>query len=160
MLTVSLVYLALISTVYLLLSRIDVARTRESLRIAGRSLWMLLPLLVAVFGLVGLFQVFLSPEQVERFMGAANGWLSLLVGGAIGAVSIGPPLAAYPLAGSMLDAGAWPPAVAAFIVSWISVGIITLPFEAATFSLRFALLRNSVNFGLALLIGLLLGIVL
>ena len=160
MLTVSLVYLALISTVYLLLSRIDGARTRESLRIAGRSLWMLLPLLIAVFGLVGLFQVFLSPEQVERVMGAANGWLSLLVGGAIGAVSIGPPLAAYPLAGSMLDAGAWPPAVAAFIVSWISVGIITLPFEAATFSLRFALLRNSVNFGLALLIGLLLGIVL
>ena len=160
MLTVSLVYLALISTVYLLLGRIDGARTRESLRIAGRSLWMLLPLLIAVFGLVGLFQVFLPPEQVERVMGAANGWLSLLVGGAIGAVSIGPPLAAYPLAGSMLDAGAWPPAVAAFIVSWISVGIITLPFEAATFSLRFALLRNSVNFGLALLIGLLLGIVL
>ena len=160
MLTVSLVYLALISTVYLILNRIDGARTRQSLRIGGRSLWTLLPLLIAVFGLVGLFQVFLSPEQVERVMGAANGWLSLLAGGAIGAISIGPPLAAYPLAGSMLDAGAWPPAVAAFIVSWISVGIITLPFEAATFTLRFALLRNSVNFGLALLIGLLLGIVL
>jgi len=37
------------------------------------------------------------------------------------------------------------------------VGIVTLPFEASVFSLRFALLRNGVNFGLALLIGLLLG---
>ena len=53
---------------------------------------------------------------------------SLGVGGII--ISIGPPLAAYPLAGSLLDAGAWPPAIAAFILSWISVGIITLPFEA------------------------------
>jgi uncharacterized membrane protein YraQ (UPF0718 family) len=160
MLTVSLIYLALISTVYLVLSRIDRAKTRQALQVAGRSLWMLLPLLFAVFGLVGLFQVFLTPDQVERVMGAANGWVALLVGGALGAVSIGPPLAAYPLAGSMLDAGAWAPAVAAFIVSWISVGMITLPFEAATFSLRFALLRNSINFCLALLIGLLLGVVL
>jgi uncharacterized membrane protein YraQ (UPF0718 family) len=160
MLTVSLTYLALISTAYLILSRIDRNKTRQSLQVAGRSLWMLLPLLFAVFGLVGLFQVFLPPDQVERAMGAANGGMALLVGGALGAVSIGPPLAAYPLAGSMLDAGAWAPAVAAFIVSWISVGVITLPFEAATFSLRFALLRNSINFCLALLIGLLLGVVL
>ncbi len=160
MLTVGLVYLILIALVYLLLGRIDRARTRQALQIGVRSLWMLLPLLIAVFGLVGLFQVFLPPEQVERVMGAANGWWSLLAAGALGAVSIGPPLAAYPLADSMLAAGAWPPAVAAFIVSWISVGIITLPFEAATFSLRFALLRNSMNFGLAMLIGLLLGVVL
>lgn len=158
--TVSLIYLALILIVYLILSRIDSGKTRQSLQVAGRSLWMLIPLLVAVFGLVGLFQVFLSPAQVERAMGAANGIKALLVGGALGAISIGPPLAAYPLAGSMLDAGAWAPAVAAFIVSWISVGIVTLPFEAATFSLRFALLRNGVNFCLALLIGMLLGLVL
>lgn len=160
MLTVSLIYLSLIAIVYLVLGGIDRTRAGQALQIAGRSLWMLLPLLIAIFGLVGLFQVFLPPELVQRAMGASNGWLALLVGGALGAISIGPPLAAYPLAGSMLDAGAWPPAVAAFIVSWISVGMITLPFEAATFSLRFALLRNSVNFGLALLIGLLLGVVL
>ena len=77
--------------------------------------------LIAVFGMVGLFQVFLDPAQVERALGASNGWMSLFLGAALGAVSIGPPLAAYPLAGSMLDAGAWPPAVAAFVVTWISI---------------------------------------
>ena len=158
MLTVGLIYLALITAVYLALSRCNRPKTIESLQVAARSLRMQLPLLVAIFGLVGLFQEFLTPEQVQQTMGAANGLISLLLGGLLGAVSIGPPLAAYPLAGSMLDAGAWPPAVAAFIVSWISVGIVTLPFEASVFSLRFALLRNGVNFGLALLIGLLLGI--
>ena len=127
---------------------------------AGRSLRKLIPLLIAVFGLVGLFQVFLSPEQVERALGAGNGWMSLLIGGALGAVSIGPPLAAYPLAGSMLDAGAWPPAVAAFVICWISIGVITLPFEASVFSVRYALLRNGIGFVVALLIGLILGVLL
>ena len=158
MLTVGLIYLILIGITYLVLARFDRAKTILSLQVAARSLRMLLPLLIAIFGLVGLFQEFLTPEQVQQVMGSANGLISLLFGGLLGAVAIGPPLAAYPLAGSMLDAGAWAPAVAAFIVSWISVGIVTLPFEASVFSLRFAILRNSVNFALALLIGLLLGI--
>lgn len=158
MLTVGLIYLVLIGIAYLVLDRFDRAKTVLSLQVAARSLRMLLPLLIAIFGLVGLFQEFLTPEQVQRVMGSANGLISLLLGGLLGAVAIGPPLAAYPLAGSMLDAGAWAPAVAAFIVSWISVGIVTLPFEASVFSLRFALLRNGVSFALALLIGLLLGI--
>jgi len=150
----------MISTAYLILVRIDRGKTLLSLQVAGRSLRKLIPLLIAVFGMVGLFQVFLSPQQVEQALGASNGWISLFIGGALGAVSIGPPLAAYPLAGSMLDAGAWPPAVAAFVICWISIGIITLPFEASVFSLRYALLRNGIGFVIALIIGTLLGVLL
>lgn len=160
MFKVGLVYLIIISATYLILVRIDREKTLLSLQVAGRSLRKLIPLLIAVFGMVGLFQVFLSPQQVEQALGASNGWMALFLGGALGAVSIGPPLAAYPLAGSMLDAGAWPPAVAAFVICWISIGIITLPFEASVFSLRYALLRNGIGFIVALLIGSLLGVLL
>lgn len=160
MFKVGLIYLIIISATYLILLQIDRGKTLLSLQVAGRSLRKLIPLLIAVFGMVGLFQVFLSPQQVEQTLGPGNGWMSLLLGGALGAVSIGPPLAAYPLAGSMLDAGAWPPAVAAFVICWISIGVITLPFEASVFSLRYALLRNSIGFIVALLIGLLLGVLL
>lgn len=45
-------------------------------------------------------------------------------------------------------------------MSWVSVGIITLTFEAQTFGSRFALLRNSISFGVAMLSGLLLGLLL
>lgn len=157
MVKVGIIYLFIIGTAYLFLLRIDRPKTLLSLQVAGRSLRKLIPLLLAVFGLVGLFQVFLSPAQVEQTLGASNGWLALFLGGALGAVSIGPPLAAYPLAGSMLEAGAWPPAVAAFVITWISIGVITLPFEASVFSLRYALLRNSIGYFCALLVGLLLG---
>ncbi len=79
------------------------------------------------------------------------------MGGLVGAVAIGPPVAAFPLAGSLLEAGAWAPAVAAFIVAWISVGVVTLPFEAQIFGWRFALARNGFTFAVALFIGLVVG---
>jgi uncharacterized membrane protein YraQ (UPF0718 family) len=155
--SVGLLYLAVIATVYLIAGRISPDKTRESLRVARFSLLRILPLLVAVFTLIGLFQTFLPPEIVQNWLGETSGKSSLLVGGLAGAVAIGPPLAAFPLAGSLLEAGAWPPAIAAFIVSWISVGIITLPFEASVFGPRFALARNSLAFLSSLLIGLLAG---
>ena len=160
MVTVGLIYLLLIGGAYLCLLPLNRQRTAQALRIAGQSLLKLIPLLVAVFGLVGLFQEFLPPELVSRWLGESSGPLGLFLGSAAGALAIGPPLAAYPLAGSLLDAGAWPPAIAAFILSWISVGIITLPFEAQVFGSRFALLRNGLSFVAAMLCGLILGMLL
>jgi uncharacterized membrane protein YraQ (UPF0718 family) len=154
---VALIYLALVAGAYALLFRRSPDRTRQSLRVAGQSLLKLTPMLAAIFGLIGLFQVFIPAELIERWLGASSRGTALLTGGLLGAIAIGPPVAAFPLAGSMLDAGAWPPAAAAFVVSWISVGVVTLPFEAGVFGLRFALARNALAFATALLIGLLIG---
>ncbi|MCF6178059.1 MAG: permease [Geopsychrobacter sp.] len=155
--TIGLVYLLLVCCAYYWAFKRDPTRAWASLRCGGMTLANLLPLLLAIFALVGLFQEFLPPEMIESFLGTANKATSLLCGGLLGAVSIGPPLASYPLAGSMLTNGAWPPAVAVFIMSWVSVGIVTLPFEAQVFNWRFALLRNGLTLLVALLSGLLLG---
>ncbi|ALC18246.1 hypothetical protein DSOUD_3532 [Desulfuromonas soudanensis] len=159
MTNVGLTYLLLIVITYGVLFRISPGRTRQSLAVAGQSLGRLFPLLIAVFALIGLFQVYLPPEAIQQRLGAASGWSALVSGGLLGAVAIGPPVAAFPLAGSLLAAGAWPPAIAAFIVSWVSVGVISLPVEAEVFGLRFALARNGIAFLAALLIGLLVGVV-
>jgi uncharacterized membrane protein YraQ (UPF0718 family) len=157
LLTVGLIYLLSILFAYLLTFWRSPEKARQGLKIARFSLLRVMPLLAAVFLLIGLFEVYLPSVLIERWLGAASGLTALLCGGAAGAVAIGPPLAAFPLAGSLLHAGAWPPAVAAFIVSWISVGVVTLPFEASVFGARFALLRNGLGFIVALLIGFLVG---
>ncbi len=154
---IGLTYLFLVGLVYIWAFRRDPAKARDSIKVGASSLLSLLPLLVAIFALVGLFQEFLPPQLIESVLGQGNRFVSLLVGGLAGAISIGPPLASYPIAGTLLSNGAWPPAVAAFIMSWISVGMITLPFEAKVFSWRFALLRNGLTLGAALFSGLLLG---
>ncbi|MDO8880560.1 MAG: permease [Coriobacteriia bacterium] len=113
-----------------------------------------------VFGLVGLLDIFVPPAFIERVLGSQGGFMSLLAGSALGSVAAGPPVAAYPIAASLLKSGAWAPAVAAFIVSWTLVGFVSLPFEARTFGPRFALARNGLSFVFAMIIGLLMGWVL
>jgi uncharacterized membrane protein YraQ (UPF0718 family) len=114
----------------------------------------------AVFGLVGLLDVFVPPELIKRALGAEGGIVSLLAGDALGSIAAGPPVAAYPIASELLKSGAWAPAVAAFIVSWTLVGFVSIPFEARTFGTRFALVRNGLSFAFAMIIGLLMGWVL
>ncbi|WP_020678182.1 permease [Geopsychrobacter electrodiphilus] len=155
--TIGLIYLLLVTCAYIWAFGRDPDKARDSIKAGATSLLNLLPMLFAIFALVGLFQEFLPAEMIESVMGTGNPALSLLVGGLLGAVSIGPPLASYPIAGSLLSHGAWPPAVAAFIMSWISVGVVTLPFEARIFTWRFALVRNSLTLVAALISGLFLG---
>ena len=160
MFSVGVIYLVIIIICCAFLWQIDRDKVLQSLRLSWQSLLKLLPLLVAIFGLVGLFQEFIPPEIVARLLGKSSGLFSLVISTFAGAISIGPPLAAYPLAETLLKAGAWPPAIAAFIFSWISIGVITLPFEVATFGARFALLRNGISFIAAMLCGLILGFLL
>jgi len=157
MLVTGLVYLGLVIALYLLGFRRDAPKARQSLAAARQTLWRMAPLLLAIFALIGLYQEFVPTRLIEGWMGPDGKLLSLLVGGAAGAVSIGPPVAAFPIAGSFIASGAWPPAAAAFIVSWVSVGVVTLPVEAHVFGWRFTLWRNLLTFVAALLIGLLIG---
>ncbi len=157
MITTGLIYLILITILYLLSFRKDAEKGRQSLVAARQTLWRMIPLLLAIFALIGLFQEFVPQAMIQRWLGNENHLLSLLIGGLVGAIAIGPPVAAFPIAGSFIATGAWPPAAAAFIVSWVSVGVITLPVEAHVFGWRFALWRNLITFLAALLIGLLIG---
>jgi uncharacterized membrane protein YraQ (UPF0718 family) len=157
MLTTGLIYFVLISLLYLLAFKKDVDKGCQSLLASRQALWRMAPLLLAIFALIGLFQEYVPPELIRNWLGAENRFLSLLNGGLVGAVAIGPPVAAFPIAGSFIDTGAWPPAAAAFIVSWVSVGVMTMPVEAHVFGWRFTLWRNVITFIAALLIGLLIG---
>lgn len=160
MFSTGVIYIVIIICCYTFLWPIDHSKVLQSLRLSWQSLFKLLPFLMAIFGLVGLFQEFIPTELIARFLGKSSGLLSLLISTFAGAVSIGPPLAAYPLAKTLLNSGAWPPAIAAFVFSWITIGIITLPFEATTFGVRFALVRNGISFIAAMLCGLILGVLL
>jgi uncharacterized membrane protein YraQ (UPF0718 family) len=160
MLKIGLIYLFIVAAIYLLLWQRDPQKIAQSFRIARNTLVKMLPMLLAIFGLIGLFQEFVPPELVYKYLNDSNGYMALLFGAIAGSISIGPPLAAYPLAETLIASGAWPPAIAAFILSWISVGIVTLPLEGSIFGYRFALLRNGISFLAAMLSGLLLGMLL
>lgn len=152
-----LVYAALMLVVYAVVARKRPDVPAKAARAGAKQLGNILPTFLAVFGIVGLFQVFVPPALIERLMGASSGAQSLLVGASVGSIAAGPPPTAFPIAATLLEGGAWMPGVAAFIVSWVLVGIASLPFEAKLFGWRFATLRNGLSFVVAMVIGLVMG---
>lgn len=151
------IYAAIVAIAYVLVARRSPAKAKAAGLAGGKQLLSILPTFVAVFGLVGLFEIFVPPSMIERFMGDSAPLQSLFVGASVGSVAAGPPPAAFPIAASLIKGGAWLPGVAAFIVSWVLVGIASLPFEARLFGTRFAVLRNALSFVAAMGIGLAMG---
>lgn len=154
------VYAGLMAVVYAVVAVKSPGAAPKAFKAGAKQLGNIAPTFIAVFGLVGLFEVFVPPALIERWMGAASGAQSLLVGATVGSVAAGPPPTAFPIAAGLLKGGAWLPAVAAFIVSWVLVGIASIPFEAKLFGWRFALLRNGLSFVVAMVVGMVMGWVL
>jgi hypothetical protein len=108
------------------------------------SLWTSLPIIAGVFLLVALIEPLLGSIYPVIFTG--NILIDPLIGALAGSISFGVPVISYVTGGELLRQGASLLAVVAFILSWSSVGIITLPLESACLGRKFALARNTINF--------------
>ena len=99
------------------------------------------PMLLGVIGLVGIMQIYVTPDRLSSAFG--NGmFVDTLVGTFTGAISSGNPAVSYVVGGELLEEGTSLYAVTAFILSWVTLGFIQLPAEAAALGFRFTLYRN------------------
>lgn len=127
-------------------------RLRQSVLKALDTLRTIAPMLLAVIGLVGLFQAWVTPQMLHAvFSGNALG--DALIGAAVGGVSVGQPFLSYLIGGELLDEGISLAAVTAFILSFVTLGFVQLPLEAQLFGMRFTVVRNLLTFVFALLIA-------
>ncbi len=110
------------------------------------------PLLLGVIGLVGIFQVLVTPEMLASLFGG-NLLLDTLIGTVSGAVSAGNPIVSYLIGGELVEQGVSLYAVSAFIISWVTLGFIQLPAEVEVFGGRFTLYRNILSFVFTILIA-------
>jgi len=128
-------------------------------RSAARQLVNLLPILIGVVLLIGLFNVFVSEELLTSIF-SGNIVLDTLWGACFGSILAGNPINSYVIGGELLKYGVSLFAVTAFIVTWVTVGLVQLPAEIAAFGKRFALLRNGLSFLFAIPIALLTVVIL
>ena len=111
------------------------------------------PVLIGVILLLGLFRVNVSPRLISSiFRGDFFG--DVLIGSVFGSISAGNPLTSYIIGAELLKEGISLFAVTAFLVAWVTVGIIQLPAEAAILGKQFALKRNLISFVLAIMVSL------
>lgn len=138
----------------------DKTKTRQSMIVAARSFSRILPLVLMIIVIVGLFSAFIPPSKITKFVGAQAGLTGILAIAVLGAVLHIPALISFPLAAALLQSGATIASAAAFITSLTMVGIVTLPLEIKELGLRLTLLRNSFSFIIAVFIALIMGMIL
>jgi uncharacterized membrane protein YraQ (UPF0718 family) len=118
-----------------------------------RSFKKSLPILMGVFLLLALADALIS-KQTYRLIFSGNWFFDPLMGAMLGSISAGNPLTSYVIGGELRQEGVSMLAITAFIVSWVTVGIIQLPAEGLMLGKRFAIVRNAVSFCTSIVIAI------
>jgi len=135
---------------------------KESAQKAVKGLWMAFPMILGTILLISLISA-IVPKSFYISVFSKNSLLDSFVGSSIGSISAGNPITSYIFGGEMLSQGVGLVAVTAFLVSWVTVGLIQLPAESVIFGKKFAILRNIMAFVFSIIVAiitvLLLGVV-
>jgi uncharacterized membrane protein YraQ (UPF0718 family) len=129
---------------------------RSRFPVAVRTTWRTFlgtaPVVLGVLLLTGLASALVEARLPARFLGTGD-FVGTSVAALAGSIAAGHPVTSYVIAGEALRGGVGLVAATALIVSWVTVGVIQLPAEAASLGRRFALLRNALAFVSAIAIA-------
>lgn len=119
-----------------------------------RNFLRVIPIILGIFLLLSLVTVVIPQEFYSKAFTNIPP-IDAFIGAILGSISAGNPLTSYIVGGELLKQGVGLVAVTAFILSWVTVGLIQLPAEAVMLGQRFAIVRNLVSFILAIVVALL-----
>ena len=112
-----------------------------------------LPIIFSVLLVVAFLQSIIPVELYSKIF-TGNIILDPVIGAIFGSISLGNPIVSYVIADGLLNNGVSLVAITAFIISWVSVGIVQLPAESYFLGKKFAFVRNIASFFGAILIGI------
>ena len=120
---------------------------------ACKSFTKEVPILLGVILLLGLFGTFVTGQMITSvFTGNLLG--DTVIGAVIGSVSAGNAIMSYIIGGELLKESVSLFAVTAFILAWVTVGLLQLPAEASILGKRFAIFRNILSFIFAVFVSI------
>ncbi len=136
----------------------DKRKTKQALKMAfgmGRS--MLISILSVIFA-IGLILTLIPPEDIAVFLSGQSVFLATVGGALLGTVTLVPAFIAFPLVGTLVNAGISIIPAVAFLTTLTMVGAVTFPLEKREFGLKFTIVRNSLSFVFAIIIALFMGV--
>ncbi|NCB42114.1 MAG: permease [Clostridia bacterium] len=135
----------------------DKMKTKAALKKAWKAVENILPQILSVFLIIGMMLSVLDEQTISVLIGKESGFLGLAIAAFIGAITLIPGFVAFPLAASLLEAGAGNAQIAMFVSSLMMVGVITLPVESSYFGKKLALKRNLLAFIFCIFVSLTIG---
>ncbi len=126
---------------------------KEAIRKAAKALWAAIPMILGILMLISLFNI-LVPVSSYRllFRGTV---LDPVIGALLGSVVAGNPVTSYIISGDLLKQGISLITVTAFLIAWVTVGVVQLPAEMEFLGKKFALTRNLSAFLLSIIVAIL-----
>jgi len=119
---------------------------------AAFSILYMMPMILAIIGLVGLFQSYITEEMLASVFNG-NAVHDTLVGTLAGMVAVGQAIVSYILGGELLKEGVSLYAVTAFVLAWVTLGVVQLPMEASVLGIGFTWRRNLLAFCSTILVA-------
>ncbi len=131
----------------------NASRFIEANKKALKSLWNSFPIIVGAVLLVA-FATSFVPHKIYSTLFMGNYFVDPFIGGLLGSILAGNPITSYILGGEFLKQGISLVAVTAFIVAWVTVGVIQLPAEGILLGKKFAITRNIVSFIFSIIVAI------
>lgn len=129
-----------------------VERVKESVKKSAKGLASSMPAMTGIILLIGLIINLLSEETIKSVF-SGHEFIDGLAGSVVGSVAAGNPITSYIVSGELLKSGISLFAITAFLVAWVTVGIVQLPAEAAMLGKKFAIARNILAFVFSLIVA-------
>lgn len=127
-----------------------------SARNLGRFLLEMVQILPAMFILVGLFDVWVPREVIERHLGRESGAAAVLWMVLLATLQAGPLYAAFPVAAALWRKGTAPRNVFIYLGAFAAAKIPMLTFEVAFLGWQFSLVRTAITLPVFIALGYLL----
>ncbi len=137
----------------------DKAKTKKALRAAFAMGKGMLGSILSIIFLIGLILTILPPERIAEFVGSQSLVWATVVAAAFGTITLIPAFIAFPLVGTLVNAGVGVVPAVAFLTTLTMVGIVTFPLERREFGRKFTVVRNTLSFTFAIIIALVMGVI-
>lgn len=138
----------------------DKNKSKESMKKSKGMMKNMIGDIIGIIFMIGLILTLIPPETIEQVLGSGNTVLSSIIAALVGSITLIPAFVAFPLVGSLVDAGASIVPGVAFLTTLTMVGVVTFPLEKKEFGLKFTVTRNILSFGAAISIAILMGVIL
>lgn len=135
-------------------------KLKDALRKNRKMMGGMMGDILAIIFLIGLVLALIPEETIKSVLGGGNLILSSIGAAVVGSITLIPAFVAFPLVGSLVEAGASIVPGVAFLTTLTMVGIVTFPMEKKNFGLKFSLIRNGLSFAFAVVIALVMGVIL
>ncbi|HZK28984.1 MAG TPA: permease, partial [Clostridia bacterium] len=136
----------------------DKKKTRRALKMAFNMGRAMAASIVSIVLAIGLILTVLPPADIAAFVSKQSILLATLVAALFGTITLVPAFIAFPLVGTLVNAGVSVVPSVAFLTTLTMVGVVTMPLETKEFGSKFTIVRNGLSFLFALAIALVMGV--